>query len=67
MRWLNRDIAYDPHVTVGSFAEMEGAQRLAEQLKNEGISMTGRIVQLDTVLTDGASIVHYATMPLTGK
>ena len=65
-RWYGRERPYDPHVTVGVFDGAEGAKDLAERLTRDGISYAGRINQLDTVLTDGSSIVHYASMPLTG-
>lgn len=67
MRFMSRDAAYDPHVTVGLFDQPEPAKDLTDRLTRDGVNYAGRITQLDTVLTDGSSIVHYASMPLTGK
>ena len=66
MRFISRDISYDPHVSVGQFTEPAAAQELADRLARDGVNYAGRIMQIDTVLTDGSSIVHYASMPLTG-
>ena len=63
---LRRDIAYEPHVTVGAGSRDE-MMALAERLDDEGVVIETRANDLTVASFDGAKVLDLLTVPLAHR
>lgn len=58
------DIPYIPHITVGSFADPQQGQQLAERLNSENFVIDGAVDALDVVALADGELTAVQTIPL---
>ncbi len=65
--YLRLDVAYTPHITIGTLEDSRVAKRLCDELNEQKVDIRGRVDAVTVGALVGGTLEDVATFPLAGE